>query len=84
MASEAKEVWDVSVAGWETAIREFAIVFQFALPKLGRTEDKNNTIFTDFSLAFSKYGPYGDMERHPSLVFRRGPHGLLSLTPAGV
>ena len=40
-------------------VREFAIVFTFALPRplprLGRTEDKNNTIFTDFNLAFSKY-----------------------------
>ena len=37
-------------------VREFAIVFPFALPRLGRTKDKNNTIFTDFNLAFSKYG----------------------------
>ena len=37
-------------------VHEFAIVFPFALPRLGRTEDKNNTIFTDFNLTFSKYG----------------------------
>ena len=45
----------IRVGNGGVKVREFAIVFPFALPRLGRMEDKNNTIFTDFNLAFSKY-----------------------------
>ena len=40
----------------DVKVLEFVIVILFALTRLGRAEHKNNTVFTDFHIPFSKYG----------------------------